>query len=541
MGFRRKVTLMIKNLFKFGIRKKVIIAFTLFLILNIAPFSWITIGQGKRVLERGIIKRGISLTRNLAYNAEYGVLIKNKDILFELIEGVIREEDVVFATILDRKARILVHKGEDIAKKEFIGTRKYLEERGIELNSFSVNSRDIFYEFVLPVKTTKKKSLNKEELLYEETDRRGKEEIIGKIRVGISLENMNRESKRIIKSVFYFILSVIVFGVLIIIISGKIVLGPIEQLALANQKISRGDSVPRIKVKSKDEIGELTRSFNQMTNNLKRKDKEIKKYTDKLEKSVEEREKTLSELATTQSQLVQSEKLAGIGILASGVAHEINNPLQGVFSKVNRILRKINDEKVVRDSAEKIKKYAEKMAEIVKELSKYSRDAGNESDSTVDLNTVMEESLKMASFSRDFIDISVKKEWGDIPTVPGNAGQMQQIFVNLITNAMDAMEGKGDLTLRTGISTCSQGGELSCQQGKSENMIFAEIADTGCGIEEETLSQIFNPFFSTKEAGKGTGLGLSMAHILTNKYRGDIGVKSRPGGGTTFKVSFPLN
>ena len=521
-----------------GIRTKMTIIFVMLFSLTIISYSLILLGQERKLMERGLFQRVVSLARNLARNAEYGVLIENEKLLLELIKGVLGEDDIVYVSILDKAGKVLAREGDKMGAIPSFVPRP--QENGkIMVDTFPTRGKNIYYEIVLPIKTTSKKMATKENLLFlEEPEEKNRTMEIGTVRIGLSLANVASDIARLTETIIYLSLLGLLLGILFNAFYLRKLLKPIEQLASATHSISRGDySYPVVETTSRDEIGELATSFNRMSSSLAIKKEEVEKYTTRLEKSVAEREEALAELQATQAHLVQSEKLAGIGILASGVAHEINNPLQGVLSKANKILREVDEKDAVMNSANKIKDYSKRIADIVKELSSYARDARNEGRSTIDLKMLIEEALKMAAYSRAFADISVIREFTDIPPVIGNTGQLQQVFVNLITNAVDAMDGKGDLILRTWIEADPTGNTGSFQRRKEDKAAFVEVIDTGAGIKEEDLARIFNPLFTTKEPGKGTGLGLSVVHRILAASGGKIDVWSETGKGTTFRIS----
>ncbi len=234
--------------------------------------------------------------------------------------------------------------------------------------------------------------------------------------------------------------------------------------------------------------------------------------------------KDISEQKMLQFKLLQSEKLAGIGTLASGIAHEINNPLAGILGMAEAI-RDENDIALIKSYSNDIIQYAINTGNIVKELSAYSRSARNEGSSTIDISLIMENSLKMAKHSESFIGIDVVTDLEKDCSVIANGGEMQQVFVNLIVNALHAMGNKGTLTIG-----CRREGAF----------IKAAISDTGHGIPEKELPHIYDPFFTTKPAGKGTGLGLYVTYKIITKYKGTIDVESKVGGGTTFTIKFPV-
>ncbi len=233
--------------------------------------------------------------------------------------------------------------------------------------------------------------------------------------------------------------------------------------------------------------------------------------------------KDISEHVKLQFKLMQSEKLAGIGTLASGVAHEINNPLAGILGMAEAA-RDEDDLTTSRSYLDYIIRYTLDASNIVKELAAYSRTAGTKSKTAVDLSIAMEDALKMSGHSAPFKSIKVNSNLETGSYISANAGELQQIFVNLIVNAIHAMGKKGRLTLK-------------CFHKKDR--VIAVVSDTGSGISKRHLGQIYDPFFTTKPAGEGTGLGLYVVYKLVTKYGGSFDCTSTEGKGTSFTLGFP--
>jgi PAS domain S-box-containing protein len=240
--------------------------------------------------------------------------------------------------------------------------------------------------------------------------------------------------------------------------------------------------------------------------------------------SVIEHMKDITEEQRLQEQLIQSEKLAGIGILASGVTHEINNPLSGIIGMAEIALEE-DDLSKNKDYLRDIMNCAQRIAEIVKGLKSYSRAAKKEDLSPVDLNEVLEESLKMVRLAIKPGSSEVVKRFEPIEKIRANTGEIQQVFTNLITNAFQAMDGGG--------------GKLILTTRSLKEAVEAKVTDSGNGIPQKYINQIFDPFFTTKKPGEGTGLGLNIVYRIVTKYEGTIDVESKEQVGTTFTVKFP--
>ncbi|HSF09211.1 MAG TPA: ATP-binding protein [Nitrospirales bacterium] len=224
-----------------------------------------------------------------------------------------------------------------------------------------------------------------------------------------------------------------------------------------------------------------------------------------------------------QTQLFQSEKLASLGTFASGIAHDINNPLYIILAMAEEIQEE-NQLERIRDHAASIHDAAQRIQAISRNITDYVHTPSYQELESIDLHARLEEALSISRFATKFREITVQKHYQNGLAIQGRSEEILQVFINLITNAIHAMEEKGSLT----ISTSHRNGTVQIA-----------ISDTGCGISPEHLPKIFNPFFSTKPKGQGTGLGLYNVKTIVKKYHGDLQVESELGKGTTFRLSFP--
>ena len=232
----------------------------------------------------------------------------------------------------------------------------------------------------------------------------------------------------------------------------------------------------------------------------------------------------LSERARLEAQLLRSEKLSSVGVLAAGVAHEINNPLSTILGYAKLLLEGLDEDDVNRPALGLVADEARRVQEIVRNLLDFSRQEPGEV-SAVSLAEVLERTLSLVAPDLRKRQVVVNRELDpDIPLVLADGRRLEQVFVNLITNAAHAMEVGGDLTLSTGV------------EPDRDAPVFVDIADTGAGISPEIQARVFDPFFTTKEQGQGTGLGLAVSHGIITELGGDIEVRSEVGEGTTFRV-----
>ena len=232
----------------------------------------------------------------------------------------------------------------------------------------------------------------------------------------------------------------------------------------------------------------------------------------------------LSERARLEAQLLRSEKLSSVGVLAAGVAHEINNPLTTILGYAKLLLEGLAEDDTDRPALELVADEARRVQEIVRNLLDFSRQDRGEV-SAVSLSEVLERTLSLVAPDLRKRQVVVHRQLDpDIPLVLANGRRLEQVFVNLITNAAHAMEGGGDLTLTTGT-----------EPGR-DTPVFVDVQDTGAGIPPQIQARVFDPFFTTKEQGQGTGLGLAVSHGIISDSGGDIEVHSEQGQGTTFRV-----
>jgi len=240
----------------------------------------------------------------------------------------------------------------------------------------------------------------------------------------------------------------------------------------------------------------------------------------------------LAEIKEVQAELIQSEKLAGIGTLAAGIAHEVSSPLFGVMGLAEAILEE-DDRKLVEGYAREIVDYSRTIKDIVVQLTGYSRSAAAERQQPVDLHKVIDDALKLVARSTAFDPACLERSLTGEAIVAGRSSELQQVFVNLVKNAVEAVVDEHadsePFAGRVSVSSTIAGGE-----------VVAVVSDNGPGIPAERLGAIFDPFYTTKPVGRGTGLGLNIVYRIVTKYRGQITVASPPGEGTTFTLRLPL-
>lgn len=293
-------------------------------------------------------------------------------------------------------------------------------------------------------------------------------------------------------------------GILIASIVARTLARPIKRLASEMRKVQEPTYEPQLECKRRDEIGELERGFVDMLTRLRA--------------AAEEKEHQ-------QHALIQAEKLASIGTLVSGLAHEINNPLAGIRNCLRRIITRPEDSQQTQKYARLMDDALMRIEKIVRDLLNFSRKKELVLQST-DLNKIIQAAATLVDLRLKKQNLSLKLQLSsDLPAIQGDPQHLEQIFVNLLLNAVDATPEGGTITVKT-----------EHQNGK----VIAEVRDTGKGIPAEIRDKIFDPFFTTKPVGQGTGLGLSVTKAIVEKHKGTIEVLSN-GPGAAFRLTFPVD
>jgi len=297
---------------------------------------------------------------------------------------------------------------------------------------------------------------------------------------------------------------------------------PLNALTRAAGKVAHGDLDYRVPVESGDETGQLSEAFNRMTADLEKMTEGYRELNRTLENRIEEKSMELEE---ARDRLVQSEKLSGLGKMAAGVAHEINNPLTSILINAHLLKEELNAEPRFAENLKIIVDETARCASIVKDLLAFSRQTPPRIVSG-DIRPVVEKAVLLLKNQASLQKVTVFNESAaGLPNVKMDAGKIEQVFTNIILNALDAMPGGGGLFITTGLT--------------GDRFIAVTFRDEGCGIPAKVLTKVFDPFFTTKGV-KGTGLGLSVSYGIVEQHGGRMDIRSEEGKGTTVTVYLPF-
>jgi len=428
--------------------------------------------------------------------------------------------NIVMVDIFDltsKKIHLTARKGIEINRLVSAPDSARIEavKRGEVLTSLEMDGTDRFWNILAPVRIRK--------------------EVSGLIRARISTKEfddlVSEERRQAFLITATAAIAILVFLVWYL---RRTVSKPIGILIEAMAQAEAGNLKSQVKSYSSDEIGMLAKQFNKMIHKIRNFNEELEERVQQATKELYHRYDELisvnRRLSEAQIQLAQSERLAAAGQVAAAIAHSIGTPLHSILGHLHRLKRDTSDDK--REERLKIiHSQVERVVQIIQNLLDTVRKPAP-SMVPVRINKLLEDLLYLVTPGISLRGINVKTNLDPLlPDIAGDVNQLQELFLNLLTNALDAMPGRGELEVNTSFnhSTVS-----------SNESVTITILDNGHGIDEANLQKIFEPFFTTKERNKGTGLGLSICQDITRTHHGEIYVSSHVGKGTTFTIILPV-
>ena len=485
--------------FFLGIQGKFILITSLCIFVFAGFFGYLIIQREKKLYTEDTIHQaktlaeisGVIFTNALVYK-EVGLVedVGLTDYLDYYVSDMMhKDKRILYLVVLDPDGKVLSHSNIREYGKKYSDpvTKKALQATVITVQKIKTADGIEMVDVAAPLKISTKSW--------------------GVCRIGFSLEDVNNGVKAL-RNEMITMVSLMLFGSLIIIgISGKAFATPLVNLAKTMDRITeKGDLDIHYPEPSRrdDEIGRLQASFSWMISRLREANREK---------------------ARTMDLMCQTEKMATVGNLAAGVAHEINNPLGGVILCFNNFTESDMDEESRKTHIEVINSGLLKIQHTVKGLLDFAR----KTPITIapsSICTILDESLKLVDSLLTKKGITVVREsCTEMPLVPVDPAKIEQVFLNIIINAVHAMGGEGTLSFAV---------------SRADDMCLVSISDTGPGIQPEVLPRIFDPFFTTKDPGKGTGLGLAVCKSIIEQHGGRIKVESEEGSGAKFIISLPL-
>ncbi len=326
------------------------------------------------------------------------------------------------------------------------------------------------------------------------------------------------------RSLFSFYLGLTAATVLLLtyVLLTYFIVRPIDRLRLASERLASGSLHTQVPVQGAAEVARLAATFNEMASQL-RADRVA------LQERLEALERTTTELTAAQEQLIRSARLAAVGRLSAGVAHEIGNPLAAIQGLLELMQTGDLDPEEEREFVGRIQRETERIHHTIRDLLDFSRSEPGRDDrveSSADLGDVVSDTVKLVDRQARFRDIELTLSLDEsLPRVRGDHERLRQLLLNLLFNAADALGGKGRMQV-----CASNGG----------GVVRLTVQDNGPGIDEAILDQVFDPFVTTKAPGQGTGLGLAVSYTIVEQLGGSIHAGNRAEGGAVFEVSLPI-
>lgn len=514
-------------LFKFSI----LIIASIVIVVLVLTFT--TIEREERLLTVSTKERGVTLVKTVALSCGNALVAADVSFMVDNINEVSKEKGIVYALVVSGNNECKVAsdpslEGKSLEDPVSLKAIQATTESPVIQRYYNSDLKEDMYDISFPIVISKEGNVSPTSAPGFISLPVGA--LWGFVRLGISLRELKFMIRQTYIQSIFMAIGVILLGFLVSFYLARNIVKPINKLMEGAIAISKGNLKYQISVHTEDEIGGLARAFNKMTNDLRESRDEIEEYSRTLEDKIEARTKELKE---AQVKLIQSAKMAAIGQLGAGAAHELNNPIGGILGYAQFLLQKLEkpafdakDFEKFKDYVGYIKRESERCKAIVENLLTFSRKP-SEAFEPINIKEVLENFLLLVRNQLEIKNIKLSTEYASgLPLVSGNANQLQQVFTNIVINAQQAMPDGGSLRIRTSL-------------GDNGSKVQIEFSDTGCGMPPENLEHIFEAFFTTKKDWKSVGLGLSISYQIIKEHKGDIQVESKVGKGATFRVILP--
>ncbi|MCL5884868.1 MAG: ATP-binding protein [Deltaproteobacteria bacterium] len=484
----------LRNFFlRLGLQYKFILITTCSIILLMSVVGYLAVEREKKILYAEVEKQGRLLGETLAIPIINDLIYERLGLIEEggLLDNYIleifsrKDLDLLYIVILDDDGKVISHN--DITEYGRVYsdtlTKNALKAGSTVVQQYSGGGKNIL-DIGVPLSIGKKRW--------------------GTLKFGISLEKVEHEIFTTVARIIVLTIALLIAGFVFILFISRRFISPITQLASTMDKAGGDYLDVKVEVRGHDELAILGERFNSMIERIRLASEELKK---------------------THEKLVQSEKLASMGILAAGVAHEINNPLGGLFNCVQMLKQSGDDPEFRAKYMELVREGLDRIENTVSKLLWMARKAESAS-ADVHIGSAVESVRSFVEYKLEKGGIAFSSEIPDDLHVFIDLHDFQQLLLNLFINAIQSMRN---------------GGMLAVRGYRDDSSVKIEVKDNGYGIAQENMGKIFDPFFTTKPTGEGTGLGLWLSYQIMRNYRGEISVESEVGKGSRFTLSFPLN
>ena len=453
------------------------------------------------------------LSALLAYSSKTAVFAENKALLRDAARAVLEQKNVLAVEVLTTDRKVLVSEKKKILRGR--GPELAVSGTGGELAELSEGKDSI--NIVTPV--TIMEYNNPTELFYfEDVSPGSKKRVVGFVRIFMDKRALGSETSSILIRSAVIAVVFILLGAVIIVLAIRRATRPLMRLTEAVTALGKGESIGKVPVETSDEVGRLAEAFNTMSDNLEAREEEKRSLEEKLR------------LART---------MEAIGTLARGIAHDFNNILSTVQGSVYILEKKLYENSPLRDYTGRINVSLTRARSLIQSLLIFSR-TQTISLYPTDINAVIRKMRPLLTgiLGEDIrLDLSLTE--GEL-VIKADPVQMEQVIMNLCTNARDAMPDGGRVTIETAPAFIDEEGDADERVAGNWSHVCVMISDNGTGMDEETREHVFEPFFTTKTSGKVNGLGLSIVYGIVEQHGGRIDVSTKPGEGTEFRIYLPL-
>ena len=497
------------------VSSKLIAAVGIVAIVIIGIFAYLILQAQQRQLIAELEQNAHQLSETVKSSTKYDMLLNQRESVYRIIQTIGKQEGIEKVRIFNKEGAIIFSTdSQDVGKMVDKRTEACYVCHAADqpLERLSIAQRTRIFTAIPHART-----LGIINPIYNEPScwqsschaHPASQKVLGVLDITMSLADVDRGMRANQMQLLVFaVIAITAVSLIIYLLVKSLVLKPVRQIVAATQHVAKGDLNYTVNLNKNDEIGELAKSFNAMTR----------------------------QLSETQRQLYQSDKLASIGRLAAGVAHEINNPLTGVLTYSSYLLKRAEGQPDTKDDLDVIVRETKRCREIVKGLLDFARQSPPEKRE-ISINEVITHVVRIMQNQLAIHHVKLATDLDPhLPLIAADVNQIQQVLMNLFMNAGDAIGKKGgNITVVT--ASVERTGKDGSGSGAKEG-IQIRITDDGCGIPAQHLNNIFEPFFTTK-GQKGTGLGLAVVWGIIEKHNGQITVESEVGKGTVFTVFLP--
>jgi two-component system, NtrC family, sensor kinase len=526
-------------MFPTSLKAKVSLYLSAVLVAVMVLFVLLLVQQARQEQLNTIIGHMTQMSQVIARSTRYAMLLDEPDIVDKIIQDIGQQDQIKTVRVL-RKNGVIAHSnhpdeiGQRIDKEAEHCSHCHEGEKVLS----DIPNHKKWRLFETP---DKHQMLGNMEVIRNDAScasaachqHPATQSVLGVVDITYSLDDVNRALRShvidmIAVSAGFILLVSLSVGWLL----HRMIYVPLADLEKGARRLASGNFDSAIPVRGDDEFGSLAKSTNAMMVNVKKSHEELAGWVEKLEEKVKER---TQELRLAEAEVARGEKLAAIGQLAAGLAHELNNPLTGVLTFTSLLRKKMPDGSEEAEDLDLVIRETKRCASIIRRLLDFAREKTPEK-ALVNLNQLVAETVRFVERSAALQHVEIMSELDDdLPRLSVDADLIKQVLINILVNAQQAIDGPGRITVRSRVLAPRK------LAGASEACPVVEIAisDTGCGISPANMQRIFDPFFTSKEVGKGTGLGLSVSYGIVRSHGGEIEVESTVGEGSTFRILLP--